>query len=176
MTTTDKIEKLKTFSNEKEFREFLIDFLKKRGFLDVIHTHRYGSPELGKDIIAKFPHGLDGFEWYSFVVKKGRIGGGTTEVEEIKGQIKQSFEYPYKGIDGNRLKINKVIIVTNENFTTGAQDSISRSPELNIYNNYKFWWNETLIPEIDTHYSDFWLPGDSFSKEYSRSFKKKLDQ
>lgn len=176
MKTTEKIEVLKNFKNEKEFREFLIDFLKKRGFTDVFHTHRYGSPELGKDIIAKYPHGLDEYEWYSFVVKKGRIGGGTTEVEEIKGQIKQSFEYPYKGIDGNRLKINKVKVVTNENFTGGAQETISQSPELKIYNNFGFWWNETLIPQIDIYYSDFWDPGDTFSKEYSKAFTKKLQQ
>lgn len=176
MTTQEKIEKLKEFKDEKEFRQFLIDFLKKRGFQDVLHTHRYGSPELGKDIIAKFSHGIEGVEWYAFVVKKGRIGGGTSEVEEIKGQIKQSFEYPYKGLDGARLKINKVKVVTNENFTTGAQESISQSPDLKIYNNFSFWWNETLIPEIDNYYSDFWLPGDSFSKEYSKSFRKKLEQ
>lgn len=176
MNTSEKNEKLRNFKNEKEFREFLIDFLKKRGFLDVFHTHRYGSPELGKDIIARYPHGLDEFEWYSFVVKKGRIGGGTTEVEEIKGQIKQSFEYPYKGIDGNRLKINKVKVVTNENFTGGAQETISQSPELKIYNNFGFWWNETLIPEIDKYYSDFWEPGDAFSKEYSKAFTRKLKQ
>jgi len=176
MKTTEKIERLKKFENEKEFREFLIDFLKKRGFSDVFHTHRYGSPELGKDILAKYPHGLDEYEWYSFVVKKGRIGGGTTEVEEIKGQIKQSFEYPYEGIDGSRLKINKVKVVTNENFTGGAQETISQSPDLKIYNNFGFWWNETLIPEIDKYYNDFWDPGDTFSKEYSKAFTKKLQQ
>lgn len=176
MTTADKIEKLKKFENEKEFREFLIDYLKKRGFTDVFHTHRYGSPELGKDIVAKFPHGIDDYEWYAFVVKKGRIGGGTSEVEEVKGQIKQSFEYPYLGIDGKKLKVNKVKVVTNENFTSGAQDSISSSPELKIYNNFGFWWNETLIPLIDEHYADFWLPGDAFAKEYSKSFTKRLQQ
>lgn len=176
MTTTDKIEYLKNFQNEKEFREFLIDFLKKVGFNDVMHTHRYGNPELGKDIIGRFTHGIEGEDWYAFVVKKGRIGGGTDEVENIKNQIKQSFEYPYKGIDGSKLKINKVKVVTNENFTQGAQTSISDSPELKVYNNFSFWWNENLIPLIDKHYPDFWLPGDAFSKEYSKGFTKKLQE
>ncbi len=176
MTQASKISKLKEFKNEKEFREFLIDFLRKRGFTDVIHTHRYGSPELGKDIIAKFRHGIDGFEYYAFVVKYGHIGGGTNEIETIKNQIKQSFEYPYVGIDGNKIKINKVKVVTNDNFTNGAQNSISTSPELRIYNNFGFWWNETLIPEIDEFYIDFWLPGDSFSKEYSKEFTRKLQE
>ena len=132
--------------------------------------------ELGKDIIAKFRHGIDGFEYYAFVVKYGHIGGGTNEIETIKNQIKQSFEYPYVGIDGNKIKINKVKVVTNDNFTNGAQNSISTSPELRIYNNFGFWWNETLIPEIDEFYIDFWLPGDSFSKEYSKEFTRKLQE
>jgi len=174
MTTQEKISKLKTFKNEREFREFLIDFLKKCGFTDVIHTHRYGSPEQGKDIIAKYPHELEGDDWYAFVVKLGRVGGGTNEIETIKNQIKQSFEYPYKGVDGKKLKINKVKVVTNENFTSGAQSQISDSPELNIYNNFGFWWNENLIPLIDKKYDDYWLPGDAFSKEYSKEFTKKL--
>lgn len=176
MTTQDKYDRLKEFQNEAEFRLFLIDFLKKRGFKDVLHTHRYGSPELGKDIIAKFPHGIDEFEWYAFVVKKGRIGGGTVEIETIKGQIKQSFEYPYLGINGERIKINKVKVVTNENFTNGAQDSLANSTELKGISNYSFWWNETLVPDIDNFYDDFWLPGDAFAKEYSKTFTKKLQQ
>lgn len=176
MTTQEKYDRLKEFQNEADFRLFLIDFLKKRGFKDVFHTHRYGNPELGKDIIARFPHGIDEFEWYAFVVKKGRIGGGTNEIETIKGQIKQSFEYPYLGINGERIKINKVKVVTNENFTNGAQDSLSTSNELKGLSNYGFWWNETLVPDIDTYYDDFWLPGDAFAKEYSKAFIKKLQQ
>jgi hypothetical protein len=174
MTTQDKIQRLKNFPNEKEFREFLIDFLKKCGFKDVRHTHRYGSPELGKDIIAKYPHSLEGDDWYAFVVKIGRISGGTNDIEKIKNQIKQSFEYPYSGPDSNKLKVNKVKVVTNENFTGGAQDELSQSPELKLYNNFNFWWNENLIELIDKYYPDFWLPGDIFAKEYSKSFSRKL--
>ncbi|RLD83149.1 MAG: hypothetical protein DRJ02_13280, partial [Bacteroidetes bacterium] len=174
MTTKEKIEKLKEFKNERHFREFLIDFLKESGFTNVMHTHRYGSPEQGKDIIAKYPHTLEGEDWYAFVVKLGRIGGGTNEIETIKNQIKQAFEYPYSGPDGKRQKINKVKVVTNENFTGGAQDQLSQSPDLQVYNNFKFWWNENLIELIDENYPDYWLPGDAFAKEYSKSFIKKL--
>lgn len=174
MTTKDKIDKLKEFKNEQEFREFLIDLFKKKGFTDVMHTHRFGSPEQGKDIVAKYPHSLEGEDWYAFVVKFGRIGGGTNEIETIKNQIKQAFEYPYSGIDGKKLKINKVKVVTNEYFTGGAQLQLSNSPELSKYNNFSFWWNENLIPLIDECYLDFWLPGDATIKEYSKNFIRKL--
>lgn len=170
MTTLTKAEKLKDFKNEKEFREFLIDFLKKSNFKDVYHTHRFGSPEQGKDIIARIEHPITGDDWFAFVVKKGRISGGTNEIEIIKNQILQSFEYPYKGINGEKIKINKVQVVTNENFTNGAQSQISDSPKLSAYNNFAFWWNENLIPLIDKNYPEFWLPGDSFAKEFSKNF------
>jgi hypothetical protein len=175
MTHSEKLEKLKSFDNENSFRLFLIDLLKKMGFNDVTHTHRYGSPEEGKDIIARYHHALEGDDWYSFVVKYGRIGGGTVEIETIKGQIKQSFEYPYYGPSQSPIKINKVKVVTNENFTGGAQQSLNSSSELKSYNNFGYWWSEQLIKNIDEYYSDFWLPGDVFSKEYSRRFSDKLN-
>lgn len=172
MNQTEKIKKLKEFKNEKEFREFLITFLKKMGFKEVLHTHRFGNPELGKDIIGKLSHTIEGEEWYSFVVKYGRISGGTTEIETIKDQISQSYEYPYRSIDGKEIKINKVKVVTNENFTYGAQDSIANSPKLKLYNNHGFWWNENLIDQIDLYFPDFWLPGNTFVKTYSKELKR----
>lgn len=174
MTITNKIDKLKSFENEKAFREFLIDLLKKMGFQNVVHTHRYGFPELGKDIIAKMNHNIDGDEWYSFVVKHGRIGGGTSEIENIKDQISQSYEYAYLGLDGKEIKINKVKVVTNENFTNGAQHAISNSPKLKMFNNHSFWWNESLVEIIDAHFPDFWLPGDTFIKTYAKELKKAI--
>lgn len=177
MTTKEKTDKLTSFKDEKEFREFLIDFLKKSNFKDVIHTHRYGSPEQGKDIIANIEHPVIGKDWFAFVVKKGRISGGTNEIETIKNQVIQSFEYPYKGIDGNKIKVNKVVVVTNENFTGGAQSQISSSDRLRLYsNNISYWWNENLIPLIDKNYSDFWLPGDAFAKEFYRNFTSEIEK
>ncbi|WP_442846912.1 NACHT domain-containing protein [Leeuwenhoekiella sp. H156] len=176
MTSTEKNKKLATFKNEREFREFLIDFLKKIGFQEVMHTHRYGNPEQGKDIIGKIHHPITGSDWFAFVVKKGRISGGTNEIETIKNQILQSFEYPYNGINGVSININKVVVVTNENFTNGAQSQISESPKLKLYNNFSFWWNETLVPLIDDKYSDFWLPGDAFAKEFSKNFTHLLQE
>ena len=52
MNHQQKIDCLQDFKNEAEFRIFLIDLLKRMGYKNVIHTHRYGSPELGKDIIG----------------------------------------------------------------------------------------------------------------------------
>ncbi|PTX58825.1 hypothetical protein C8N46_112133 [Kordia periserrulae] len=174
MTIKAKKEKLKEFKNENEFREFLIDFLTKCGFKNILHTHRYGSPEQGKDIIGRIENQITGVDWFAFVVKKGRVSGGTNEIETIKNQISQSFEYPYKGINGEKIKINKVVVITNENFTNGAQSQINESPRLSSYNNFNFWWNENLIPKIDENYPDFWLPGDAFAKEYSKNFISQL--
>ncbi|MFW6281974.1 MAG: NACHT domain-containing protein [bacterium] len=174
MRHNEKIEKLKEFKNENEFREFLIDFLKKKGFKEVQHTHKYGAPELGKDIIAKVEHPVEGTEWYAFVVKIGKISGGTNEIQTIKNQIKQSFEYPYESLNNGEIRINKVKVVTNENFTKGAQKSLNSSQDLKLYNNYSYWWNEQLIGLIDECYPEFWLPGNRFLKEYSKSLNNKI--
>ena len=87
MNHQQKTEKLQGFKNEADFRIFLIDLFKRMNYQNVIHTHRYGSPELGKDIIGSLPHSIDGEEWYAFVVKFGRISGGTVEIETIKGVL-----------------------------------------------------------------------------------------
>ena len=107
MTEREKIEKLKQFENERVFREFLIELLKRIGFKNVFHSHRYGSPEFGKDIIATYEHEIEGEDNYAFVVKKGHISAGTNEIETIKNQINQCFEYPYLGIDGNKFYVQK---------------------------------------------------------------------
>lgn len=169
MTNSEKIERLKDFLDEKKFREFLIDLLKRAGFDEVQHTHLYGRPELGKDIIASFKHRIDEKEWYSFVVKHGRIIGNTDIIENIKNQIKQSFEYPYETITDIKIKINKVIVVCNENISEGAKESLRKSKELQMFSNFNFWWNEKLIELIDKYYEDFWLPGEFLAKEYTKA-------
>lgn len=175
MIYSEKIRKLKDFKNEKEFREFLIDLLKKIGFENVLHTHKYGTTELGKDVVARFKHSLEGDEWYAFVIKVGNVTGGTNEIETIKNQIKQSFEYPYDDLNNGKININKVKVVTNGNLTNGAQIALNTSPELKIYNNFNYWWCEPLIKLIDENYPEFWLPGDRFLKEYSKALNHKIE-
>lgn len=175
MTNKDKIEKLKSFKSEKDFREFLIELLKKVGFQNVIHSHRYGNPEFGKDIIATYEHDFEGTENYSFVVKKGHISAGTNEIETIKNQINQSFEYPYIDLNRDRFFVQKTKVVTNENFTDGGQRAITQSDSIKNKANVSFLWNETLIPLIDKYFPDFWLPGEIEIKEYSKSLKHKIE-
>lgn len=176
MNYADQIAKLKSFSNEREFREFLMIFLRKMGFKNVQLTHQYGNPELGKDIIGQYPHSLEGDEWYSFVVKHGKVSGNTTEVETIKDQIAQSFEYTYEAMNGDKIKISKVKVVTNEHFSQGARTAISNSPKLKAWNNFDFWGNNELIGYINDHYSDFWLPGEQFIKTYSRELGRVINE
>lgn len=174
MNHKDKVKRLSQFKNENEFRLFLIDLLKKIGFKDVQHTHKCGKPEFGKDIIGKIDHSLEGEEWYAFVVKKGKILGGTNDIETTKNQIKQSFEYDYKDINGKKISINRVKVVTNGTISQGAQESIRNSSELKIYSNFSFWWNESIIDIIDKNYPEFWLPGDAATKDYIKKLQRNI--
>jgi len=171
MDHKQKIEQFNNFKSESEFRNFLMDLIKRIGFTDVQQTHRYGSIELGKDIIGKIDHKIEGSEWYAFVVKIGKIDGGTNNIETIKNQIKQSFEYPYRSINGEKIKINKVKVVTNNSISNGAQESLNNSVELSLYRNYNFWWNELLIELTDKYYSEFWLPqwNEVISQPYTKN-------
>lgn len=170
MNFEKKIEKLKEFKNESAFRLFLLDLLGKMGFKELCETHKYGTPEFGKDIIGAIEHKIEGIEYYAFVVKKGNIQGNSAQIEEIKRQIKQSFEYPYQDIYGNNIKINKVRIITNEKITSGAVQSIQNSPDLKLYNNFYFQWNEGLIEDIDKYYPDYWEGKDKIDSEGFEKF------
>ena len=161
-----KLERLKELTPESEFRLFLIDLLKRAGFKNVQHSHKYGAPEFGKDIIASHIHLIDEAEWYAFVVKIGRISGNTTEIETIKNQISQCFEYPFEALDGSAIRVNKVKVASNENISNGAQQAIRQSKLMSRDANIDFWYNEKIIDLVDKFYPEFWAPYSPAIAEY----------
>lgn len=175
MDHSEKLEKLKSLENEKQFRLFLIDLLKRMGFENVQHTHQYGRPEFGKDILAAYEHPIDGTEWFAFVVKVGRIGGSSNEVETLKSQISQCFEYPYQTVEGKEKRVNKVKVISNENITSGAERQIQGSEKIKREANIEFWNNESVIERIDKYYSEFWSPGSPALIEYCGKMRASIE-
>ena len=166
MEHREKLDKIRQISPESKFRLFLIDLLKKIGFSNVQHTHRYGAPEYGKDIIASFKHELESHEWYAFVVKIGKIRGGTNDIETIKNQINQCFEYSYEDVNGNEIRVNKVKVVSNNTITRGAQEAIKNSAIVTRNANIEFWNDEKIIEYVDRKYSNYWVPQSPFIVDY----------
>ena len=173
MVTKNKQEKLDflhDIKKETEIHTLLSEILPKLGFGDVIVTHERGNmPENGKDLICSRHDQLENKkDWYAFVVKKGTISGTSIQINEIESQIKDCFKYEYKSLKTTteRVRINKVKVVTNEHFSSGAKDKILSNPGVDRAN-VDFWDDERLIALIDNNYPQYWQNGGSVSKSVS---------
>jgi hypothetical protein len=124
---TDKLKFLSEIKMETEIHLLLEEILPEIGFSDIKITHEKGNkPEFGKDLIcSKIDEIENKKDWFAFVVKKGKVSGKSGAVKEIEDQVFECFKYPYKSIEQTKkIPINKVKVVTNEHFSTGAKDKI----------------------------------------------------
>jgi len=176
MDLQEKRDELEGFEDEEEVRLFLQDLLRKIGFGEVTETHEYGAVEHGKDIIAFLEHQVDGTEWHAFVVKKGRISGSSSNVEDLKSQIKQCFEHDYPLPSGGYIRIDKVKVVSNGNITKGARETLNDSVELKSVGSVEFWDRDKLIDLTDEHYPNFWKPHSTSIHEFCLRTRDKLDE
>lgn len=69
-------------------------------------------------------------------MKKGTISGTSSQINEIESQIKDCFKYEYKSLNttSERVRINKVKVVTNEHFSSGAKEKILSNPDVDRAN------------------------------------------
>lgn len=165
---SEKLDFLKSLKKETDIHELIAELLPEMGFQDVKITHEKGNkPEFGKDLVcSKFDEIENKNDWYAFVVKKGAISGQSGAVREIEDQVFECFKYPYKSLEQTKkIPINKVKIVTNEHFSSGAKDKIFDSNN-DERANIDFWDGERLITFIDKFYPKFWIKGSKQYKKY----------
>jgi len=174
-----KLEKqdfLNSIKKEIDIHSLLEDLLPEMGYADVKVTHEKGNkPEFGKDLVCSF---LDVIEnkkdWLAFVVKKGKVSGKSGAVKEIEDQVSECFKYPYKSLEQTKkIPINKVKVITNEHFSSGARDKIFDSNN-DERANIDFWDGEKLIYFIDKYYPKFWIKGSKHYKKYIDRFQKRM--
>lgn len=165
----EKLDYLHDLAREVDIHSVLEEVLPSLGFNDVHITHERGNaPENGKDLICSQMDMIEEKkDWCAFVVKKGTINGTSIQIREISSQIKDCFKYEYKslGIRSERVRINKVKVVTNEHFSTGAKEKILNDPEIDRAN-VDFWDDEKIVKLIDTKYPRFWQKGTPAYKGY----------
>lgn len=172
----EKLEFLNSFKKETDIHLLLEDLLPEMGYTDVKVTHEKGNkPEFGKDLVCSL---LDEIEnkkdWYAFVVKKGKVSGQSGAVKEIEDQVYECFKYPYKSLEQTKkIPINKVKVITNEHFSSGARDKIFDSNN-DERANIDFWDGERLIYFIDKYYQKFWIKGSKQYKKYIERFQERL--
>jgi len=176
---TEKLDFLHSFKKEENIHELLEELLPEMGFKDVIVTHERGNrPEDGKDLICSKLDEIEGKkEWIAFVVKKGAIAGTSLVIQDIQSQVKDCFEYEYKykslNTNSERVRINKVKVVSNYHFSTGATEKILKN---NFFDkaNIDFWYDEKIVGFLDKYYPNYWIIGSKSYKKYVEIFKEKI--
>lgn len=172
----DKLDYLSSIKKEVEIHTILEELLPEMGFSDVKLTHEKGNkPEFGKDLVCSYLDVIeDKKDWYAFVVKKGKVSGSTGVVREIEDQVFECFKYPYKSLEQTKkIPINKVKIITNEHFSSGAKDKIFDSNN-DERANIDFWDGEKLINYIDKYYPKFWVRGSKQYKKYIERLQERI--
>lgn len=172
----DKLDFLHSITKEVEIHSLLEELLPEMDFEDVKVTHEKGNkPEYGKDVVcSRFDKLENKKDWYAFVVKKGTIAGNASAVREIQDQVYECFKYPYKSIEQKKkIPINKVKVVTNQHFSSGAKEKVFESnPDEKA--NVDFWDDERLIAFIDEYYPKFWIKGSKQYKKYIERLQERI--
>jgi len=172
----EKQEYLKFIQKETDIHLILEELLPEMGFADVKVTHEKGNkPEFGKDLVCSFLDEIEGKkDWYAFVVKKGKVSGSSGAVREIENQVYECFKFPYKSLEQTKkIPINKVKVITNEHFSSGAKDKIFDSNN-DERANIDFWDGEKLIQFIDKYYPKFWVKGSKQYKKYIERLQERI--
>jgi hypothetical protein len=172
----EKLNFLTSIKKETEIHTILEEILPEMGFSDVKVTHEKGNkPEFGKDLVCSYLDEIeDKKDWFAFVVKKGKVSGSTGVVREIENQVFECFKYPYKSLEQTKkIPINKVKIITNEHFSSGAKDKIFDSNN-DERANIDFWDGEKLIYFIDKYYPKFWVRGSKQYKKYIERLQERI--
>ena len=172
----EKLNYLASIKKETAIHSILEELLPEMDFSDVKVTHEKGNkPEFGKDLVCSHLDIIeDKKDWYAFVVKKGKVSGSSGVVREIENQVFECFKYPYKSLEQTKkIPINKVKVVTNEHFSSGAKDKIFDSNN-DDRANIDFWDGEKLIYYIDKYYPKFWVRGSKQYKKYIERLQERI--
>lgn len=173
----EKIKHIQGLKKEEDIHKLLEELLPNMGFSDVYVTHERGSrPENGKDLICSKMDDIEQKkDWYAFVVKKGKIAGTSIAIDEIRTQTKDCFKYEYKSLmtTSERVRINKVKIVTNFHFSSGAQDKILNDNDIDRAN-IDFWDAEKLVTLLDKFHPSYWQKGSAAYKKYVEIFIERI--
>ncbi|MEM0995452.1 MAG: tetratricopeptide repeat protein [Bacteroidota bacterium] len=94
---------------------------------------------------------------FAFVVKKGNISGQAGAVGNVVAQVAQAFDNPYLKADGQKVKIQKVVVLTSGRYTKNFMVEINANLRFQPYSaNTYFWSREDLVALIDEHCPNRW--------------------
>lgn len=167
---SSKLAKIESLKDEvRELHPLLNDLLSRLpGVSRLEYTH--GKDEMGADfVLAKSDEILGGDEYVGVIVKSGDIKQNYVDLER---QIKECGLVP-RGFDGGKKKIyiSEIWVVSSGAITHNAQEKIHaefRDKKI------KFFWSETIIRLIDSHYPEYWVNIESKIGVYLSSVERSI--
>ncbi|KAA6321916.1 hypothetical protein EZS27_028485 [termite gut metagenome] len=112
-------------TDEKLFcTEIIFPLLRKIGFIDVRYNH--GAREFGKDFTFSEITKFGSLRHYAIQVKAGNLRGNVnSEIDEIIGQLNDTFTMPYYEVIANETRnISTFIVLISGHFTENAKEKI----------------------------------------------------
>jgi hypothetical protein len=113
------------YTNEESFsKEIIYPLLLKMNFRNVIYNH--GTKEYGKDFTFNDYDKFGQRRNYSIQAKAGDVSGKTNgKIDELIGQVRDSFEMPYYDINSQSPNyVSTMIIIISGKFTENAKEKI----------------------------------------------------
>lgn len=127
MNRKEKLKMLQDFDEKTLTKNFIIPLYECKGMgcKNVQYTHR--SLEFGKDVVCYEEDKYGDRIYIGIQVKSTKITTG--DVSEILRQILEAFGNPFKNSDGKKKKLDKFVLLTSNEFTEEAKDSLWASLE-----------------------------------------------
>lgn len=132
-------------TNEQLFTvDILIPMLRKLNFQNVKYNH--GTKEYGKDILLKEIDKFGNNRLLAVQVKAGNVSGKVNSaIDELIGQLDDSFSMPFIDHNNNETYISSLYIIISGKFTSNAIDKIRRKMSSKFRGNVFFMDKENIL-------------------------------
>jgi len=174
----DKNLKFLTSLNEDELCELVVlPLLEALDYKEIRYLH--GSLELGKDIVCRKNHAIDGNVYTGFVVKSIKVDGTVTSSRSLRGihfQIKQSLTSPFLDpFDGKEIHLDKVYFLTSHPISQSAILSLKHELD-NREKDVSFIDGRKLLTLIQTNLPDLLVSIPNSENRYMRMLFQKFSK
>lgn len=142
---------LPEFKDEAEFRQkWIAPFLAKLGYTQIRHTH--GAGEQGKDFFFAEPDKFGHLRFHAVQVKRGKIGAGEHELQNLYNQVDRCFKVTIKDHkNADRQRISSVYIMTDGTISDKAREYITEHFRLERYGENVFLLDGETLDNLERH-------------------------
>ena len=151
---SDKFVWKEEYNNDESLfcTEVIAPLLRKMKYLSVKYSH--GKKEYGKDFTFSELTPFGELRYYAMQVKAGNVEGGVnSKIDELIGQLQDSFSMPFYDLDSKEQKyISSFIIAISGKFTENAREKIIYKVPKHLLGNVYFWDKEKILEIIDRYW------------------------